>query len=90
MITRHQLNMQGQKCPQPRLALLGLFNCLMWTQYLTHHNGGASIINAKKIGPDAKKKMVDGKEVIKLCGDGIHRVVWEVPMAGVDGEWQCL
>ena len=58
--------------------------------YLTHHNGGASIINAKKIGPDAKKKMVDGKEVIKLCDDGLHRVVWEVPMAGVDSEWQCV
>ena len=58
--------------------------------YLTHHNGGASIINAKKIGPDAKKKMADGKEVIKLCDDGIHRVVWEVPMAGVECEWQCL
>ena len=57
--------------------------------YLTHHNGGASIINAKKIGPDAKKKMVDGKEVIKLCDDGIHRVVWEVPRT-VDGDWQCL
>ena len=58
--------------------------------YLTHHNGGASSINAKTIGPDAKKKMVDGKEVIKLCDDGLHRVVWEVPMAGVDGEWHCL
>ena len=34
---------------------------------MTHHNGGVSIINAKKIGPDAKKKIVDGKEVIKLC-----------------------
>ena len=62
----------------------------MWTKYLTHDNGGASIINAKKIGPDAKKKMVDGKEVIQLCDDGLHRVVWEVPMAGVDCEWQCL
>ena len=58
--------------------------------YLTHHNGGASIINAKKIVPNAKKKVVDGKEVIKLCDDGLHRVVWEVPMAGVDCEWQCL
>ena len=58
--------------------------------YLTHHNGGASIISVWKIGPDAKKKMVDGKEVIKLCDDGIHRVVWEVPMAGVECEWQCL
>jgi hypothetical protein len=58
--------------------------------YVIHHHGFASIINAKLIGPDAKKKMVDGKEVIKLCDDGIHRVVWEVPMAGVDCEWQCL
>ena len=49
--------------------------------YLFHHNGGANIINAKTIGPDAKKKMVDGKKVIKLCDDGIHRVVWEVPRA---------
>ena len=37
-----------------------------------------------------QKKMVDGKEVIKLCDDGLHRVVWEVPMAGVDSEWQCV
>ena len=58
--------------------------------YLTHHNGGANIINAKTIGPNAKKKIVDGKAVIKLCDDGIHRVVWEVPMDGVDGGWQCL
>ena len=58
--------------------------------YLTHHNGGASIINAKKIGPDAKKTMVDGKEVIELCDDGFHKIVWEVPMAGDDCEWQCL
>ena len=58
--------------------------------YLTHHNGGASITNAQKIGPHAKKKMIDGKEVIKLCEDGLHRVVWEVPMAGDDCEWQCL
>ena len=58
--------------------------------YLMSGNGGATVIkNVHEIGPDAKKKMVDGKEVIKLCDDGINRVVWEVPMAGVDG-WQCL
>ena len=72
MITRHQLNQTNAS-----------FQLLDVDQiYLTHHNGGASIINAKKIGPDAKKKMVDGKEVIKLCDDGIHKVVWEIPMAG--------
>ena len=76
------------ECMHPMLVPLQLLD--VDQIYLIHHNGGASIINAKKIGPDAKKKMVDGKEVIKLCDDGIHRVVWEVPMAGVDGKWQCL
>ena len=81
----------GSKVSSTQTGSTGSFQLLDVDQiYLTHHNGGASIINAKKIGPDAKKKMVDGKEVIKLCDDGIHRVVWEIPMAGVDCEWQCL
>ena len=80
----HQAPAQPDQLPDASFQLLDVDQI-----YLTHHNGGASIINAKKIGPDAKKKMVDGKEVIKLCDDGIHRVVWEVPMAGVDCEWQC-
>ena len=57
--------------------------------YLAYENGAAAIINVDEIGPDAKKKMVEGREVIKLCDDGIHRVVWEVPRT-VDGDWQCL
>ena len=57
--------------------------------YLSYENGGATIINVDEIGPDAKKKMVEGGEVIKLCDDGIHRVVWEVPRTA-DGDWQCL
>ena len=81
----HQAPAQPDQLPDASFQLLDVDQI-----YLTHHNGGASIINAKKIGPDAKKKMVDGKEVIKLCDDGLHRVVWEVPMAGVDCEWQCL
>ena len=81
----HQAPAQPDQLPDASFQLLDVDQI-----YLTHHNGGASIINAKKIGPDAKKKIVDGKEVIKLCDDGIHRVVWEVPMAGVDCEWQCL
>ena len=80
----HQAPAQPDQLPDASFQLLDVDQI-----YLTHHNGGASIINAKKIGPDAKKKMVDGKEVIKLCDDGIHRVVWEVPMAGVDCERQC-
>ena len=58
--------------------------------YLKYENGKGTIINVDEIGPDAKKKMADGKAVIKLCDDGLHRVVWEVPMAEVDCEWQCL
>ena len=81
----HQAPAQPDQLPDASFQLLVVDQI-----YLTHHNGGASIINAKKIGPDAKKKIVDGKEVIKLCDDGIHRVVWEVPMAGVDCEWQCF
>ena len=81
----HQAPAQPDQLPDASFQLLDVDQI-----YLTHHNGGASIINAKKIGPDAKKKMVDGKEVIKLCDDGLHRVVWEVPMAGVDSEWQCV
>ena len=50
---------------------------------------GGTIINVDEIGPDAKKKMVEGMEVIELCDDGIHRVVWQVPRT-VDGDWQCL
>ena len=80
----HQAPAQPDQLPDASFQLLDVDQI-----YLTHHNGGASIINAKKTGPDAKKKMVDGKEVIKLCDDGLHRVVWEVPMAGDDG-WQCL
>ena len=81
----------GSKVSSTQTGSTGSFQLLdVDTIYLELPNGGASIINAKKIGPDAKKKMVDGKEVIKLCDDGLHRVVWEVPMAGVDCEWQCL
>ena len=58
--------------------------------YLEYENGGGTIRNVDEICPDAKKRMVEGMEVIELCDDGIHRVVWEVPMAGVDCEWQCL
>jgi hypothetical protein len=57
--------------------------------YLEYENGGGTIINVDEIGPDAKKKMVEGMEVIELCDDGIHRVVWQVPRT-VDGDWQCL
>ena len=82
----HQAPAQPDQLPDASFQLLDVDQI-----YLTHHNGGAStIINAKMANPDAKKKIVDGKEVIKLCDDGIHRVVWEIPMAGVDCEWQCL
>ena len=57
--------------------------------YLEYEHGGGTIINVDEIGPDAKKKMVEGMEVIELCDDGIHRVVWQVPRT-VDGDWQCL
>ena len=83
----HQAPAQPDQLPDASFQLLDVD-----TIYLTHHNGGASIINAKKIDPSSKcqKNMVDCKEVNKLCDDGLHRVVWEVPMAGVDCEWQCL
>ena len=82
----HQAQAQPAQLPDASFQLLDVDQI-----YLTHHNGGAStIINAKMASPDAKKKIVDGKEVIKLCDDGIHRVVWYIPMAGVDCEWQCL
>ena len=81
----HQAPTQPDQLPDASFQLLDVDQI-----DLTHHNGGANIINAKTIGPNAKKKIVDGKAVIKLCDDGIHRVVWEVPMDGVDGEWQCL
>ena len=69
----------------------GLFSMLDVDQiYLMMAMGVPLSSNVHEIGPDAKKKMVDGKEVIKLCDDGIHRVVWEVPMAGVECDWQCL
>ena len=53
--------------------------------YLQYENGGATIINVDEIGPDAKKKIINGREVIELCDDGIHRLVWETC-----DEWQCL
>ena len=81
----HQAPAQPDQLPDASFQLLDVDQI-----YVIHHNGFASIINAKLIRPDAKKKMVDGKEVIKLCDDGLHRVVWEVPMAGVGCEWQCL
>ena len=57
--------------------------------YLEYANGEATIINVDELGLDAKKKKVEGKEVINFCDDGIHRVVWQAPRL-VDGEWQCL
>ena len=51
----HQAPAQPDQLPDASVQLLDVDQ-----KYLTHHNGGASIINAKKIGPDAKKKMVDG------------------------------
>ena len=57
--------------------------------YLEYANGEATIINVDELCLDAKKKKVEGKDVIKFCDDGIHRVVWQVPRL-VDGEWQCL
>ena len=81
----HQAPAQPDQLPDASFQLLDVDQI-----YVIHHNGFASIINAKLIRPDAKKKMVDGKDVIKLCDDGLHRVVWEVPMAGVGCEWQCL
>ena len=81
----HQAPAQPDQLPDASFQLLDVDQI-----YLTHHNGGANIINAKKVGPDAKKKMVDGKEMIKLCDDGLHRIVWDVPMAGVDCDWQCI
>ena len=81
----HQAPAQPDQLPDASFQLLDVDHI-----YLPHHNGGAStIINAKMASP-GKKKIVDGKEVIKLCDDGIHRVVWEIPMAGVVCEWQCL
>jgi hypothetical protein len=62
----------------------------MWTKYTWNMKMvGGTIINVDEIGPDAKKKMVEGMEVIELSDDGIHRVVWHVPRT-VDGDWQCL
>ena len=57
--------------------------------YLEDANAGDIIINVTELTPHAEKKMVDGKEMMELCDDGIHRVVWQVPRL-VDGEWQCL
>ncbi len=57
--------------------------------YSEYEAGGVTIIYVDDICPDAKKKMVEGMEVIELCDDGIHRVVWQVPRT-VDGDWQCL
>ena len=56
---------------------------------MEHADGGGTTISVDEVGPDAKKKMVEGMVVIELCGDGIHRVVWQVPRT-VDDDWQCL
>ena len=57
--------------------------------YLEYENGGGTIIHVDDVGPDAKKKMVEGMEVLRCCDGGIHRVVWQVPRS-VDGDWQVL
>ena len=53
--------------------------------YLEYENGGAIVINVDEIGSDAKKTMVEGREVLELCDDGSHRGVWRVPKT-VDGD----
>ena len=64
--------------------------CLMWTMYTWNMKVVSGlIINVDEVGPDVKKRMVEGMEVIELCDDGIRRVVWQVPRT-VDGDWQCL
>jgi hypothetical protein len=50
--------------------------------YLAYDNGTAIITDADQIGSYAKKKIVNGMEVIHLCADGIHRVVWESASTG--------
>ena len=92
----HQAPAQPDQLPDASFRLLDVDQI-----YLTHHNGGVSIINAKKIGPDAKKKMVGRFSALRLCDDGIHRVVWEVPRTDdcpevdwprckEEEDWQCL